>query len=78
MSKKPHVNLEAVFRLKPNRTDNDMGECDIKLAGYVSPTDKLGDEPLEIKTSDKEIKAVGKDTLLLNKINAMVTTNAPK
>ena len=77
MSKKQQVDLEAVFRLKPNRTENQMGECDIKFVGYVSPTDKLGDEPLEIKTSDKEIKAVGKDTLLLNKINGYdITVNA--
>ena len=77
MSKKPHVNLEAVFRLKPNRTDNDMGECDIKLAGYVSPTDKLGDEPIEIETTKNEVKVVSKDTLLLDKINGYdITVNA--
>lgn len=77
MSKKQQVQLEAVFRLKPVKTDNEFGECEIKHAGYVSPTDKLGDEPIEIKTSDKEIKAVGKDTILLNKINGYdITINA--
>lgn len=74
---KPHVNLEAVFRLKPNRTDTDMGECEIKLAGYVSPTDKLGDEPIEIETTKNEIKVFSKDTLLLDKIHGYdITVNA--
>lgn len=77
MSKKQKVQLEAVFRLKPNKTDNEIGECDIKYVGNVSPTDKLGDEPIEIKTSDKESKAVGKDTILLNNINGYdITLNA--
>jgi hypothetical protein len=77
MSKKQQVQLEAVFRLKPNRSDSDMGECEIKHVGYVSPTDKLGDEPFEIKTSVKEAKVVGKDTLLLNKLNGFdITVNA--
>jgi hypothetical protein len=78
MSKKEQVQLEAVFRLKPIKTEeNSLGECEIKLAGYVSPTDKLGDEPIEIKTSEKEIKVVGKDTLLMNNINGYdITVNA--
>ncbi len=77
MSNKPHVNLEAVFRLKPNRTETDMGECEIKLAGYVSPTDKLGDEPIEIETTRNEIKVFSKNTLLLDKINGYdITVNA--
>lgn len=77
MSTKQQVQMEAVFRLKPNKTYNELEECEIKHVGYVSPTDKLGDEPIEIKTSDKEIKVVGKDTLLLNKINGYdITINA--
>lgn len=80
MSKKQQEQLEAVFRLKPNRTDNEYGEygeCQIKHVGYVSPTDKLGDEIIEIKTSEREINAVGKDTFLLNKINDYeITVNA--
>jgi len=74
---KQEVTMEAVFRLKPNRTDTEMGECDIKLAGYVSPTDKLGDEQIDIETSEKEIRTVGKNTLLLKNINGFdITVNA--
>jgi hypothetical protein len=74
---KQQVELEAVFRLKPNRTDDEIGECDIKLVGYVSPTDKLGDEPLEIQTTKNEIKVVSKDTLLYGRIEGYdITINA--
>jgi len=68
MSKKQEMQLEAVFRLKPNKTDNELGECEIKHVGYISPTDKLGDEPIEI---------MGKNSLLLNEINNYnITINA--
>ncbi len=70
MSKKQQVELEAVFRLKPVRTETETGECEIKFVDYVSPTDKFGDEPIEINASDK-------DTLFIKNIDGYdITVNA--
>jgi len=71
------VSFEAVFRLKPNRTEPDeIANCDIKFVGYISPTDKLGDEVIEIETTELEQKALGKNTHLLGKINGYdITVN---
>jgi len=32
-----NISIEAVFRLKPNRTetDDETGNCDIKFVGYI-------------------------------------------
>lgn len=71
------ISYEAVFRLKPNRTEPDeTGNCNIKFVGYISPTDKLGDEVIEIETTELEQKALGKNTHLLGKINGYdITVN---
>lgn len=75
-NKRDLSNLHPVFRLKPNRTDGEYEECEIKFIDYIGPTDKLGDEPIEINTSEAEIKALGPNTHFLGNINGYdITVN---
>lgn len=68
MSKQDQLNLEAVFRLKPHRYDTE-GKADIKFVNYITKTDKLGDEPIELKITEAEKKAFGSNTHFMGKIN---------
>ena len=40
MSKKDLINLEPVFRLKPQRTDEEQNAVEIKFVNYITSTDK--------------------------------------
>lgn len=78
-NKKELINVEPVFRLKPIPTDDDdqYEICEIKFIDYVSANDKLGDEPVEIETSEMEKKVFGKNTHYLGNINGYdITVNA--
>ena len=76
MSKQEEINLEAVFRLKPHRY-NTEGKADIKFVNYITQTDKLGDEPIELKITEDEKNAFGANTHFMGKINGYdITVNA--
>lgn len=51
-----NIELTPVFRLKPNRLheeDNTIATCQIKFVDYITPSQKLGDEPVNLNVSDK-------------------------
>ena len=75
-NKKELINVEPVFRLKPVRTDDDdeYEICEIKFIDYKSPNDQLGDEPVDIETSEAEKRAFGKNTHYLGNINGYEIT----
>jgi len=52
---------EPVFRLKPQRTDDETAVCEIKLVGYMDEGDNLGDEMIELETSREEQLIYGKN-----------------
>lgn len=77
-NKKDLVNLQPVFRLKPIKTDIDSEyeECEIKFVDYIGPNDKLGDEPIDIETTENEIRALGKNTHFFGNVNGYdITVN---
>ena len=77
MSKKDLINLEPVFRLKPQRTDDEKNSVEIKFVNYITPTDKLGDEPIELDVTEEEKKAFGANTHFMGKFNGYdITVNA--
>lgn len=78
MSKKDLINLEPVFRLKPQRTDDDdKNSVEIKFVNYITPTDKLGDEPIQLDVTEAEKKAFGANTHFMGKFNGYdITVNA--
>jgi len=76
MSNKNELKLEPVFRLKPQRND-DTAMCEIKFVDYISQTDKLGDEPIELETTEDEKKSLGSFTHYMGKFNGYdITVNA--
>jgi hypothetical protein len=77
MSKKDLINLEPVFRLKPQRTSDKEDSVEIKFVNYITPTDKLGDEPIQLNVSEAEKKAFGANTYFMGKFNGYdITVNA--
>ena len=77
MSKKDLINLEPVFRLKPQRTDDEQDAVEIKFVNYITPTDKLGDEPIQLNVTESEKKAFGANTHFMGKFNGYdITVNA--
>jgi len=54
---KQYENTEPVFRLKPVYQNN---VCEVKLVGYMDPTQKLGDEVIEIDTTENVQELHGK------------------
>ncbi len=77
MSKKDLINLEPVFRLKPQKTDDEQDAVEIKFVNYITPTDKLGDEPIQINVTEAEKKAFGANTHFMGKFNGYdITVNA--
>jgi hypothetical protein len=53
-----HDNLEPVFRLKPEYKSN---VCELKLVGYMDPEQRLGDEVIDIETSEDVVSLHGKN-----------------
>ena len=56
-----NIELTPVFRLKPNRLyaeDNTMATSQIKFVDYITPSQKLGDEPVNLNVSDKVKKYI--------------------
>jgi hypothetical protein len=77
MSKKDLINLEPVFRLKPQRTNDEQNSIEIKFVNYITPTDKLGDEPIQLNVTEAEKKAFGANTHFMGKFNGYdITVNA--
>ena len=77
MSKKDLINLEPVFRLKPQRTDESDDAIEIKFVNYITPTDKLGDEPIKLEVTEAEKNAFGANTHFMGKFNGYdITVNA--
>lgn len=68
---KQHENTEPVFRLKPVYQNN---VCEVKLVGYMDPTQKLGDELIEIDTSETEQELHGKYVDFVSKIDGYDVT----
>jgi hypothetical protein len=54
---KQHENTEPVFRLKPVYQNN---VCEVKLVGYMDPEQRLGDEVIEIDTTENVQQLHGK------------------
>jgi hypothetical protein len=77
MSKKDLINLEPVFRLKPQRTNEEEDAVEIKFVNYITETDKLGDEPIQLNVTESEKKAFGANTHFMGKYNGYdITVNA--
>ena len=61
-----HENTEPVFRLKPVYQNN---VCEVKLVGYMDPTQKLGDEVIDIDTTEDVKEMHGKNVDFICKID---------
>jgi len=57
--KKEYSNVEPAFRFKAKSRSN---EGELKLAGYLNESDLLGDEVIELETSQKAKEKFGKNT----------------
>jgi hypothetical protein len=63
---KQHENTEPVFRLKPVYQNN---VCEVKLVGYMDPSQRLGDEVIEIDTTENVQHLHGKHVDFLYNID---------
>lgn len=68
---KQYENTEPVFRLKPVYQNN---VCEVKLVGYMDPTQKLGDEVIEIDTTENVQELHGKYVDFISKIDGYDVT----
>jgi len=75
-----NIELIPVFRLKPNRLcreDNDIATSQIKFVDYITPTQKLGDEPINLNVSENVKKMYNAHTdYICNTNNYDITVSA--
>jgi hypothetical protein len=69
MSKELRKNIKAAFRLKPIRNENEDYKAICKYVGYVTPTQKLGDQIVHLdKIMHPDSGVYGKNAIPLKKV----------
>jgi hypothetical protein len=70
---KPYANTEPIFRLKPLAYNTC---CELKHVGYFNEGDSLGDEIVELTTSDESKSFYGENSLfIMNIMKYNITVN---